>query len=517
MNDTNDKPFVCTERACLMKFSTVDRLAVHQKQHTMKLKLSSMSSQLSIADQTPTPSRILGNFLQNWEASGLNSEIQEITNLTPILNDSNHTSKTAADDNKDNTNTCNSKSSSADNPFAQSFQNALKNTNHLKIPEITTRITASSTSDSPLNTPSIFPNEGLMAIVNAALNTPDHDFHFNTTIDRVDATLGQTVETTQSVTALVSEVTTTNSSAENRPKGETLKNALKGQRFQAVPVIRTANTSAVNNNMTISSTVPNIVISQSNHKLMKTLNTTKLRTLPIAQTAQMPKNTAIIAPKMKETSLTIGNSSNSLYKVILKLPDGRSVQLPLIQTPITQTALQPTSASHKLNDLLAVTSAESLTIGAITSSSSHGNETSLSSLQSKVDATLASLPPKAKPGRKSKFAPEEDPKEKKARSLERNRAAAMRCRLKRKHWIDSLEEKADEYEKINEKLQSEVVALRREVTLLKTALLAHKDCPVTQQQQQQQKVTNEVTQLTIVTTNGNIHRLDNNINTNGLT
>jgi hypothetical protein len=33
------------------------------------------------------------------------------------------------------------------------------------------------------------------------------------------------------------------------------------------------------------------------------------------------------------------------------------------------------------------------------------------------------------------------------------------------------------------------VALRREVTILKTALLAHKDCPVTLQQQ---KITNGI-------------------------
>jgi hypothetical protein len=397
----------------------------------MKLKFSLSSASVAIADQTPTPSRILGNFLQNWEAVGLNTEIQEITNLTPILNDT----KTADDNNKDNTNTCNSKSSSADNPFAQSFQKALKDNNNLNIPEIS-RIMTTSTSDSPLNTPSIFPNEGLMAIVNAALNTPDHDFHFTNT-DKVD---------TSSADSMVSEVMA--GCEQTKTLRVDPKNAVKGQRFQAVPVIRTANT---NNNITITSSVPNIVISQPNHKIIKTLNTTKLRTVPMAQTT--PKTTAIIAPKIKESSLTIANNNNSLYKVILKLPDGRSVQLPLIQTPITQTSLQPT-VTDKTNDLNVITNHESLTIGAITSSSSHANQSNaLSSLQSKVDATLASLPPKAKPGRKSKFAPEEDPKEKKARSLERNRAAAMRCRLKRKHWIDSLEEKADEYEKINEKLQ----------------------------------------------------------------
>ncbi|XP_054161571.1 cyclic AMP-dependent transcription factor ATF-7-like [Oppia nitens] len=514
MTDTNDKPFVCSDKDCLMRFSTIDHLMVHQKRHEMKLKFPTISStSFTIADQTPTPSRILGNFLQNWEAVGLNSEMQEITNLTPILNDTNQ-SKTAED-----SNTCNSKSSSVSNPFAQSFQNALKNPiTKLKIPDI---LTTTTTSDSPLNTPSIFPNEGLMAIVNAALNTPYHDFPLDTTgantanIDKVDAINNTSNESLQPMTTLVTRVVTTASNGHSTTETLSQKSiAIKGQRFQAVPVIRTANTNiSLNNNISITQTVPNIVISKPNHQIIKTINTintTKLRTVPIAQQT-VQKTTAIIAPKIKaDNAITIANN-NSLYKVILKLPDGRSVQLPLIQTPINQTSLQPTTVTNitpKENALTTVTNSESL---AITSSSSLS-----SSVQSKVDASLASLPPKAKPGRKSKFAPEEDPKEKKARSLERNRAAAMRCRLKRKHWIDSLEEKADEYERHNEKLNNEVVSLRREVTLLKTALLAHKDCPVTQQQQQKTVSSNEI--ITISTTNGNLHKIvNNNLESNGLT
>ena len=434
----------------------------------MKLKFSALTpnDRIAIADQTPTPSRILGNILQTWEEVGLNSEIQEIaplTNLTPYLNDTTQ-SKTA------DTNTSNSKSSSADNPFANSFKNAL--THNLKIPELPPKILM-TTSDSPLNTPSIFPmeaNGGLMAIVNAALNTPDPDFHFeqNDKYLEINAvSISDSAPTSQSVNSIVDVVTTsslvtsnTQSTTSGLKKGEPSKaknenngahKPQKGQRFQAVPVIRTANTSLNSNNISISQTLPNIIISQPNNKnIMKTINTTKLRTVPIAQTT---KTTAIIAPKIKDPALTIGSGNNSLYKVILKLPDGRSVQLPIIQQPITSTGSQP-SFALKGNDLNSI-STNNITIGSTISSQPKqtSSNISLSTLQSKVDATLAALPPKAKPGRKSKFAPEEDPREKKARSLERNRAAAMRCRLKRKHWIDSLEEKADEYEKINEKLQ----------------------------------------------------------------
>ncbi|XP_054713764.1 cyclic AMP-dependent transcription factor ATF-2-like [Uloborus diversus] len=75
-----------------------------------------------------------------------------------------------------------------------------------------------------------------------------------------------------------------------------------------------------------------------------------------------------------------------------------------------------------------------------------------------------------------------DPDEKRKKSLERNRAAAIRCREKRKQWITNLEKKADELARTNTQLQHEVTTLRNEVAHLKTMLLAHKDCPVTLQQ-----------------------------------
>nr|XP_020490156.1 cyclic AMP-dependent transcription factor ATF-2 isoform X2 [Labrus bergylta] len=73
----------------------------------------------------------------------------------------------------------------------------------------------------------------------------------------------------------------------------------------------------------------------------------------------------------------------------------------------------------------------------------------------------------------------EDPDEKRRKFLERNRAAASRCRQKRKVWVQSLEKKADDLNSTNGQLQNEVTLLRNEVAQLKQLLLAHKDCPVT--------------------------------------
>ncbi|XP_074500599.1 cyclic AMP-dependent transcription factor ATF-7a isoform X1 [Sebastes fasciatus] len=81
-------------------------------------------------------------------------------------------------------------------------------------------------------------------------------------------------------------------------------------------------------------------------------------------------------------------------------------------------------------------------------------------------------------GRRRRTA-EDDPDDRRQRFLERNRAAASRCRQKRKLWVNSLEKKAEELCNMNVSLSNEVSLLRNEVAHLKQLLLAHKDCPVT--------------------------------------
>ncbi|XP_032239798.1 cyclic AMP-dependent transcription factor ATF-2 [Nematostella vectensis] len=76
-----------------------------------------------------------------------------------------------------------------------------------------------------------------------------------------------------------------------------------------------------------------------------------------------------------------------------------------------------------------------------------------------------------------------DPDERRRKFLERNRAAATRCREKRKIWVQQLEKKADDLSNTNTQLQNEISLLRTEVAQLKSLLLAHKDCPVTIAQQ----------------------------------
>ncbi|GLD74803.1 cyclic AMP-responsive element-binding protein 5-like isoform X1, partial [Lates japonicus] len=89
-------------------------------------------------------------------------------------------------------------------------------------------------------------------------------------------------------------------------------------------------------------------------------------------------------------------------------------------------------------------------------------------------------------GNRRRRTAEQDPDERRQKFLERNRAAATRCRQKRKLWVSSLEKKAEELTHTNLQLQNEVTSLRSEVGQLKQILLTHKDCPVTARQREAQ-------------------------------
>ncbi|KAF7540387.1 hypothetical protein G7Z17_g12214 [Cylindrodendrum hubeiense] len=81
-------------------------------------------------------------------------------------------------------------------------------------------------------------------------------------------------------------------------------------------------------------------------------------------------------------------------------------------------------------------------------------------------------------GTKTKMTDEE----KRKNFLERNRVAALKCRQRKKQWLANLQTKVEMFSTENDALTAQITQLREEVVNLKTLLLAHKDCPVTQQQ-----------------------------------
>lgn len=60
--------------------------------------------------------------------------------------------------------------------------------------------------------------------------------------------------------------------------------------------------------------------------------------------------------------------------------------------------------------------------------------------------------------------------------------AALKCRQRKKQWLANLQTKVEMFSSENDALTQQITQLREEVVNLKTLLLAHKECPVTQQQ-----------------------------------
>jgi ATF/CREB family transcription factor len=66
--------------------------------------------------------------------------------------------------------------------------------------------------------------------------------------------------------------------------------------------------------------------------------------------------------------------------------------------------------------------------------------------------------------------------------LTSTRVAALKCRQRKKQWLANLQAKVELFSTENDALSATVTQLREEIVNLKTLLLAHKDCPVSQAQ-----------------------------------
>ncbi|KAM7005720.1 cyclic AMP-dependent transcription factor ATF-7b isoform 4-T4 [Tautogolabrus adspersus] len=202
-------------------------------------------------------------------------------------------------------------------------------------------------------------------------------------------------------------------------------------------------------------------------------------------------------------------SPTSTYPLVRHLPNGQTV--PLLPSPVQMTSV--ISLARPVNSVPNIPGIPGPPVGGASSGSSSPSGYSLHSetkmgqgaqdgagggagsitavpqrqehsqqFSQNSDAPSPAQPqvsPAQPTGGRRRRATEMDPDERRQRFLERNRAAASRCRQKRKVWVNSLEKKADDLANMNVSLSSEVTLLRNEVAQLKQLLLAHKDCPVT--------------------------------------
>lgn len=83
-----------------------------------------------------------------------------------------------------------------------------------------------------------------------------------------------------------------------------------------------------------------------------------------------------------------------------------------------------------------------------------------------------------KGGRGRKKDSGETEEEKRKNFLERNRQAALKCRQRKKAWLQSLQTKVELLTTDNDALQNTVSHLREEISSLRAILSAHANCPI---------------------------------------
>ncbi|KAM4613898.1 cyclic AMP-dependent transcription factor ATF-7b isoform 6-T8 [Polymixia lowei] len=183
----------------------------------------------------------------------------------------------------------------------------------------------------------------------------------------------------------------------------------------------------------------------------------------------LPSPTSVIT-QAPPSNRQLGSPTGS-YPLVMHLPNGQTV--PLLPSPVQMPSV--ISLARPMNTVPNIPGIPGPPVGGASSGSSSPSGYSLHSETKMVS-------PAQPTGGRRRRASEIDPDERRQRFLERNRAAASRCRQKRKVWVSSLEKKAEDLANMNVSLTNEVTLLRNEVTQLKQLLLAHKDCPVTAMQ-----------------------------------
>ncbi|XP_061736186.1 cyclic AMP-dependent transcription factor ATF-2 isoform X5 [Nerophis ophidion] len=430
LNMSDDKPFQCTAPGCGQRFTNEDHLAVHKHKHEMTLKFGpARTESVIIADQTPTPTR----FLKNCEEVGLFNEL-----TSPF----DHDFKKVAEDGVKKlpldlsplaTPIIRNKT---EEPTAQEANRG----SPLPHPESTTN------DDKDLSLqPASLPTSTI--VHPASLQVP------NVLLATSEANVIQRALPSPTSSSVITQVPST-----NRPIVP-----VSG----AFPVLL-----QLPNGQTMPVAIPASITSSSVH-------------IPIVRPVSVVPNVpGIPGPPSPQPAQS---------QAKLKTEDSQSQQLPPltngdVESEVESSAITHSAASTSPAPVPSPTPSTSLSLAPAPNLPAP-EDLSPHSLQQPATSTTETpaspAPPAQNPpstaGRRRRTT-SDDPDEKRRKFLERNRAAASRCRQKRKVWVQSLEKKADDLNSMNGQLQSEVTLLRNEVAQLKQLLLAHKDCPVTAMQ-----------------------------------
>ncbi|XP_029936344.1 cyclic AMP-dependent transcription factor ATF-2 isoform X2 [Myripristis murdjan] len=433
---SDDKPFLCTAPGCGQRFTNEDHLAVHKHKHEMTLKFGpARNDSVIVADQTPTPTR----FLKNCEEVGLFNEL----------------------------------ASPFDHDFKKATEDDIKklplDLSPLATPIIRNKIEEHSAMeahrDSPLPHPESTTNDDKdLSLQPSSLPTSTIVRPASLQVPNVLlATSEASVVIQQALPSPTSSSVITQVPSTNRPivpVSGTFPVLLQLPNGQTMPVAIPA--SITSSSVHIPTTIPLV------RPVTVVPNVPGIPGPPSPQPVQSEAKLLKATLSQQLPQVTNGDAGDVQSSAVTHTAAPTSPPAPTL--PLTPTAA-PTPAPAPPSHLAAP------------------EEPCPQSLQQPATSTTetpASPVPPAQhtpsTGGRRRRATSEDPDEKRRKFLERNRAAASRCRQKRKVWVQSLEKKAEDLSSMNGQLQNEVTLLRNEVAQLKQLLLAHKDCPVTAMQ-----------------------------------
>ncbi|KAM8856255.1 cyclic AMP-dependent transcription factor ATF-2 isoform 1-T2 [Spinachia spinachia] len=433
---SDDKPFQCTAPGCGQRFTNEDHLAVHKHKHEMTLKFGpARNDSAVIADQTPTPTR----FLKNCEEVGLFNEL----------------------------------ASPFDHDFKKGSEDDIK-----KLP----------LDLSPLATPIIRSKAEETSAMEAHRDSPlPHPE--STTDDDKDLSLQPASLPTSTIV---------------HPASFQVPNVLLAT-SEANVVIQQALPSPTSSSVITQVPSTNRPIVPGTGSFPVLLQLPNGHTLPVALSAPITSSSVHVPtaiPLVRPVTIVPNvpgipgppspRPKPAQSEATLKLKGTLSQQLPLVtngnagevqSSAVTHTAAPSSPAATRARSPAAfLTPAPATPLGATEEPCPNSlQQPATSTTETPASPAPAAPNPPSTGGRRRRNT-SENPDEKRRKFLERNRAAASRCRQKRKVWVQSLEKKSEDLNSVNGQLQNEVTLLRNEVAQLKQLLLAHKDCPVTAMQ-----------------------------------
>ncbi|KAM9524795.1 cyclic AMP-dependent transcription factor ATF-7-like isoform 2-T3 [Salvelinus alpinus] len=436
----DDRPFVCTAPGCGQRFTNEDHLSVHKHKHEMTLKFGpARTDSVIIADQTPTPTR----FLKNCEEVGLFNEL----------------------------------ASSFEQEFRKAHEDDQRNKNPLTAPQLPAP---------PLQTPSGVKeeDEGPLEVDSSPPGSPDSTSSMSDS-SKEPMVRGKETPPPRPVVSAAPTPTIV------RP-GSLPIHLVYDPLHPTLPSPTSVITQTPPSNRQLGSPTGSfpLVMHLPNGQTVPLLPSPNMTSvISLARPFNMvPNIPGIPGPPIGGTSS--GSSSPSGYSL-------HSEAKMRLKAALTQQQQQhgpgaqngagegPGGAGSSPTVPQRHEQSQQPSQHSDTPSPAQPQQTSSGS-SSPFGYSLHSedmmVSPAQPTGGRRRRGAEVDPDERRQRFLERNRAAASRCRQKRKVWVGSLERKAEDLATMNVSLTNEVGLLRNEVTQLKQLLLAHKDCPVTAMQ-----------------------------------